>query len=343
MPAATHFAASSSTTMHDHPPHCTGPLHLTLQLVSSLVPVFMITLFPVALAWALIRWTFLRLPFVVYVAWYMFFDNAPVRGGNGRVSRRWRNVMYLPGHLLSYLGATLHREAELDPAKGPYLLGIHPHGVLCYSGFLNIITDVGGFPTLFPHIDRRVAVLSLVFQLPIVREIALIHGLISVERNSIRHWLSRGTDKAVGIVVGGAAESLESVPGCHRVVLRRRRGFFKLALENGASLVPVYSFGENQLWTQIRHPLLCRLQRRFLALTGFTIPICYGRWFTPIPYAHKLVTIVGAPIPVRRVAKPTEQDVVALREVYMGKLREMFDRYKGEYAQHRIEELKFVA
>lgn len=62
------------------------------------------------------------------------------------------------------------------------------------------------------------------FWLPIIREIALIYGSISVEKKSVKYWLGQGKDKALGIVVGGAAESLEGFEGVNRVVLRKRKG-----------------------------------------------------------------------------------------------------------------------
>lgn len=40
-------------------------------------------------------------------------------------------------------------------------------------------------------------------------------------------------------------QSLHAKPGANDLVLRRRRGFVKIALRTGASLVPVYAFGEN--------------------------------------------------------------------------------------------------
>lgn len=49
--------------------------------------------------------------------------------------------------------------------------------------------------------------------------------------------------RGITIVVGGARESLDAQPHSLRLVLKRRKGFVKLAIRTGADLVPVLSFG----------------------------------------------------------------------------------------------------
>ena len=74
-------------------------------------------------------------------------------------------------------------------------------------------------------------------------------GLASVSRESCENILSRGGTNGEGmgrgitIVVGGARESLDAQPHSLRLVLKRRKGFVKLAIRTGADLVPVLSFG----------------------------------------------------------------------------------------------------
>ncbi|TPX67531.1 hypothetical protein SpCBS45565_g03683 [Spizellomyces sp. 'palustris'] len=271
---------------------------------------------------------------LVYVAWYALFDRDPWKGGGNRVNDVLKNRLYLPEHIRDYFPQELHKEADLDPENGPYLMGLHPHGIICYSHFVNVLTDVTGFKSLFPSIDRRIATLNIIFLFPFIRELALIHGLISVEKSSIKYWLSRGRNKAVGVVIGGAAESLECFEGTNRIVLKKRKGFFKVALETG--------FGETSLWNQMSHPVLYKLQKALLRLCGFTIPLAYGRWYTLIPRRQRVVTVVGKPIPVTKTENPTSTQIDELQAQYIQALQNLYDRYKDEYDKDRKEDLKIV-
>lgn len=47
--------------------------------------------------------------------------------------------------------------------------------------------------------------------------------------------------------VGGAQEALNSKPGQYKIVVKKRKGFIKLCIVTGASLVPVFSFGEGKM------------------------------------------------------------------------------------------------
>jgi 2-acylglycerol O-acyltransferase 2 len=59
--------------------------------------------------------------------------------------------------------------------------------------------------------------------------------------------LSRGAGQAITIVIGGASESLSAHPGTADLTLKKRFGFVKIAIREGADLVPVFSFGENDV------------------------------------------------------------------------------------------------
>ena len=145
------------------------------------------------------------------------------------------------------------------------------------------------------------------FLLPFARELLLARGFISADRHAISTFLGKKKNRAVGLVVGGAAESLHSYPGKNSLILKKRKGFIKLALRNGytfsytlvselidrAKLVPVYSFGETGLLSQVRHPIMLSFQRKVYKLLSFAPCVFYGRFFLPIPFANKRVTTVS--------------------------------------------------
>lgn len=50
---------------------------------------------------------------------------------------------------------------------------------------------------------------------------------------AIDYLLSHGTGNLVGVVVGGVGEALQSVPNTTTLILRKRKGFVRSALQHG--------------------------------------------------------------------------------------------------------------
>ena len=55
-------------------------------------------------------------------------------------------------------------------------------------------------------------------------------------------------------MIGGATEALDARPNCYDVNILSRRGFCRYAIEYGADLVPMYNFGENDVFEQMYNP-----------------------------------------------------------------------------------------
>lgn len=59
-------------------------------------------------------------------------------------------------------------------------------------------------------------------------------GGLPVSKKSLEYMLSEaGVGNAMVIIIGGAEESLACSPGVNTVVMKQRKGFVRLALENG--------------------------------------------------------------------------------------------------------------
>src|SRR3954467_13359745 len=179
-------------------------------------------------------------------------------GTNGTLSRRSDFLRGLPIWSLfaAYFPARLHRSQRLPPTR-KYIFGYHPHGIISHGAFAAFATEALGFSQLFPGITNTLLTLDSNFRIPLYREYALRMGLASVSRESCENILSKGgpngegMGRAITIVVGGARESLDAHPNSLRLVLKRRKGFIKLAVRTGADLVPVLAFGENELYEQL--------------------------------------------------------------------------------------------
>ena len=56
------------------------------------------------------------------------------------------------------------------------------------------------------------------------------------------------------LVVGGASEALNYNPKEIELVLNKRKGFVKYALQYGTPLVPSFAFGEAFIFSQVPNP-----------------------------------------------------------------------------------------
>ncbi|KAK7089933.1 2-acylglycerol O-acyltransferase 2-like [Littorina saxatilis] len=281
---------------------------------------------------------------LLYAAWYYYDRQTSAQGGR---RSKWVRNWHLHKHFANYFPITIVKTADYHPSKN-YIFGLHPHGIMCHSHFCNMGTEGTGFSKLFPAIKPYLCVLAGQFMFPIFREYFLNSGAIEVSRASIEWVLTKeGSGNAVGIIVGGAKEALDAVPGRYTVNLRARKGFVRLALKHGASLVPVFSFGENNIYTQVPNPEGSRLRQFQEFLTnklGFSPPVFHGRGifnytFGLLPYRRPIHTIFGKPIDIEKVNEPTKEQVDELHERYVTELTELFEAHKLDYGAEETSKL----
>ncbi|EXJ79278.1 hypothetical protein A1O3_08780 [Capronia epimyces CBS 606.96] len=280
---------------------------------------------------------------------------------NGTLSRRseWLRRSKLWSAFASYFPARLYRTVELEPTR-KYIFGYHPHGIVSHGAFAAFATEALGFADLYPGITNTLLTLDANFRVPIYRDYALAMGVASVSRESIENILSKGghngegMGRAVTIVIGGARESLDARPGSLRLVLKSRKGFVKLAIRQGADLVPVLAFGENDLYDQfdsVMHPWIHRSQMLIKKMMGFTVPLFHARGVFNydvglLPYRRAVNIVVGRPIKVvQQGTKDNKVDETYLDQVhakYVEELVRLWDSYKDVFAKDRRGELEIV-
>lgn len=288
-----------------------------------------------------------RTTLLAYLFWAWFVDDSAQQGGYRLlwklgITQRLRSASFWrwAGR---YFPVTLRATAPLPPEEGPYIFACHPHGILGISHMTNFGTEATGFNETFPGVPVHLLGHRAFFRIPFLREWVLAHGTSSVEKRTMIRLLGEG--RSVVLAPGGAKESLECVPHTMRLFLGQRRGFAKLALQTGAALVPVLSFGENELYSTVQFEqgtLMRRLQEGLQRRMGFALPVFCGlRWCPLMPKRRPITTIVGAPVRPPPIPAGgdggssseviTAEMVQAFHAKYCEALRDLYEAHKAAH------------
>ncbi|XP_067850784.1 2-acylglycerol O-acyltransferase 1-like [Heptranchias perlo] len=272
----------------------------------------------------------------VYTVWLYLDWETPNQGGR---RSEWVRNWTIWSYFRDYFPIHLEKTTDLDPQYN-YLFGFHPHGVLVAGAFENFCSEATGFRKLFPGLTSYLCVLPFWFKIPFYRDYIMCAGLVSSVKSSVSHILSRkGGGNVAVIVIGGAEESLDARPGALTLRILNRKGFIKLAIKRGAHLVPVFSFGENEVFNQVNNPkgsFLRTMQERLQKIMGFALPLFHARGifqysFGLLPYRKPIYTIVGKPIIVQQNHTPSNQEIEALHRKYIEALNKLFEEHKAQY------------
>lgn len=208
-------------------------------------------------------------------------------------------------------------KVKLPPEK-QYIFAVHPHGIICWP--LNSLTFPNSpFDIKFPGlVGQKLCGLAatVMFKIPLVRELFLRMGYVDARKSVAERVLSAGL--SLFICTGGEEEVLHTKPGCDTVVLMKRKGFIKLALSYGCTIVPVYGLGVSDLYTTYDLGTL-KLRQWLQKTIGVALPIFHGYLGTPLPYKVPLKIVVGEGIETPAVAVKGAAVDEALVEEYHAK------------------------
>ncbi|KAJ9509101.1 hypothetical protein QJQ45_001587 [Haematococcus lacustris] len=142
---------------------------------------------------------------------------------------------------------------------------------------------------------------SVCFAVPFVRQLWWWLGLRPVSRQLMAGLLAAG--KAVVLNPGGIQECMGMQHGSETVFLRKRHGFVRLAIQQGAPLVGA-------------------------------VPLAmWGVWGSPIPHQRPVTVVIGQPIQVPHQDHPAPELVQQYLDRFIHDMAALFERHKAACGQ----------
>lgn len=325
-PIEIEFLNLRTTPLREHLQAFSVALNLCLTAFGTTFgPALLIFLFFFTRWWLLVP---------LYIAWIYYDRHTGFRGGR---KLNWFRNLKIFEYFRDFFPVKLIKTAEL-PTGSNYLMVMYPHGILPMGVLPNFATSANKIETeVFPGIDMRFITLDINFYCPVTREYFLSLGACGASESSITYLLNSEPSKAVVLVAGGAAEAGLAHPGnTYTIITSRRKGFVRVALKTGASLVPVFSFNETNVYDQYDNKLLLKIQDKICRLSGIRPIVPKGRGFFQntfgfLPMKVGINTVVGKPIPVPKVENPSKELIDEYHTKFVEALSAIFEEHKHKY------------
>lgn len=215
----------------------------------------------------------------------------------------------------------IHSDSEL-PKKA--ILIWHPHGLMTVTSAIHNAIRIPSKN----YVPTKLVSLDFYHRIPLLRDVMRKAHVTSANYENIKQTLET---ESISIMLGGVKELLNSDPNKLYVVIKDRKGIFKIALETGSPLVPVITYGENRLFQPMRNPFFDTLNSYLYSIfrTGIPVPTIDSlkNWVLlykqPLESVH---TYIGKPLDVKKVDSPTSKDIETLKQTYIADVRELFNK-----------------
>lgn len=270
---------------------------------------------------------------VVYVAWYVWsrklaFECSPVlrplftlvsfllRALGPLLSVHYRIIFHDSFLRMKRMGWPYYNQTAQAPQS---IFSWHPHSALTVLPFTFWQSS-----EVFGR-NVYVGVAAQLYKIPALREILMI-GNCRIANESV---LSKLLDTGSSIMMqpGGVYEQIRFTDEHETAYFSSNLGFIRMAVRSGVPVVPVYSFGENQLY-KVRPDR--RRVSSWLTSLGVPTPAASGKFGLPAGLfclPGKPVVVVGKAIPVKKIlsrGEAEDAEVSRVFKVYLQAIRGMW-------------------
>ena len=138
-------------------------------------------------------------------------------------------------------------------------------------------------------------------------------------------------NKSLIVYLGGVRETFSASEKEEILYIKKRRGIFRIALENNIPLLPIYTFGITELYEKSNIQLIIPFLFNDNKISWY-----FGKYNTPFPMKKKLVSVVGKPIVYKKIKNTiTENDITTLRNKYIKSVIKLFNTWKIKFPSYK--------
>lgn len=220
-----------------------------------------------------------------------------------------------------YFQLRVYKEEQCETRN--VLFASFPHGLFpiafpMMSGIAHVV-----FPE-FNGIMPVTAIASNMFKAPIISPMLTWLGCVPANECDIKNALK---NNVCFLLPDGIAGVFHSDAEREQIYIHKRKGFIKIAIEEGSSLVPVYCFGHTQVFHVFpgHESWFANISRRL----KFSIVFFIGHSIIPfLPRQVPIVFVIGKAIKVEKKEEPTELDVKQVQDTFKKELIALYEKYK---------------
>ena len=172
------------------------------------------------------------------------------------------------------------------------------------------------------YVPTKVASLSLLHYVPVLHDIASYFNNIPSDYQSIKQAIQSG--HSVSIMLGGVREMMDIEPRKIKLHVKKRIGLFKIAIETGKPIIPILTYGENELFEPAKNYYTDILNNFLYSTFGISIPfVTFNSLYMWYQLSYKPLDIIhsytGKPI-----IPDKDETVDTLRNKYISSIKKLF-------------------
>lgn len=258
---------------------------------------------------------------IMFMTTMVVFDLVPIKHvHNNFFLKHWIWNVWI-----EYFEMTFDVESTHDMKKKKCIYLEFPHGIFPVGQFVSASFVYNQYP------DVKICGTGadVIFKVPVMRQIMSWIGTHPANKKSIKKIFEDGHQLAN--IPGGIAEMYHTNDSTEEIYFLSRKGIIKIALEEGADIIPTFFFGNSKLFKvlggQGSDSWVAKLSRRLKASIFFF----YGRHGLPVPIRHPLRMVTGEIISVTQTDNPSQEDIDSLHGKVVDAIKKLYNEKKPEW------------